>query len=360
MNINFHYFTIKTLACAAGFSETEAQQIAKYSQFVDDYNPSPIMTCTNIPEKIITSDSLDLYVRSGVGNFRPVATGFTNAFEYAGLLLRRDQQLILSPFHFVPFDETQAGIPENRVVPLTFNDNSLVDKFLHKEILSFHDTKSPNISLMRIGMLLHIFADTHAHQFFTGFISQANRVNIIKAKSNVTNKDCTSKVREDIRLIKSTMGNLPPIGHVQAGHNPDLSDIVFTFSYNQNTEDNHTRDNTAIFLNAASHVYSYLKKCKKNAESIPWEDLALILRQGLLIEIPRRNRNIVLARHWGQLFPNYKYEYNSNAIVRDFRELPSSIGRFLQNALSAYTDEFYEYNIMANEILVALYGPRPR
>ncbi len=38
MNIDFHYYTVKTIAFYAGFSLEEAQDIAFYSQYVDDYN----------------------------------------------------------------------------------------------------------------------------------------------------------------------------------------------------------------------------------------------------------------------------------------------------------------------------------
>ena len=359
MNINFHYFAVKTLACAAGFPERQAQQIAKYSQFVDDYNPPSVMTCSNIPEHIQISDNLKLYVRSVTGNFRPVATGFTNAFEYAGLLLGRDQRMILSPFHFIPFDETVAGISEHRVMPLAYGDNSLIDRFLHREVSGFGTAQNTNISLMRIGMLLHTFADTYAHQMFTGFVSWANRVSIIKACSNITNEDCTPQVRDGIRIINAAMGNLPPIGHVQAGHNPDLSDITFSFSYVESAGDSdvqiHFQDNTETFIEAARQIYFYLHECQGFVVT-SWEELAPKLRAGFLTEMPRRNTVASLAKHWGEIFPEYKYEYSASAIRRGFRVMPTSVGSFLRNALSAYSDEFYEYNVMARELLIALYG----
>ena len=37
MNSNYHYFTVKTLSRKAGFPEKDAQQIAYYSQQVDDF-----------------------------------------------------------------------------------------------------------------------------------------------------------------------------------------------------------------------------------------------------------------------------------------------------------------------------------
>jgi len=364
MNINFHYFAVKTLAMAAGFEDPQAQQIAKYSQFVDDYNASALMTCSNIPEHIKTSDTLDLYVRSGAGNFRPVSTGFANAFEYAGLLLGRDQRFVLSPFHFIPFDETTAGVAECRVVPLVFGGNSLMDRLLQKEVQSLNSANATDIALMRIGMLLHIFADTHAHQMFTGFVSWANRVNIIEARSNITRQDCTARVRDNIRLINAALGSIPPIGHVQAGHNPDMSDIAFSYSYTQNAGDSemltHFQDNTAVFLEAARNIYMYLLECNPPGNPIAWDDLAPALNKGLLIEMPRRSTIPALAKHWKQIFPDYDYEYSSSAIRRSFRQMPTSVSSFVRNALSAYTDEFYAYNVMANELLAALYGAKPR
>ena len=50
MDINFHYFAVKTIARFAGFSENEAQRIAGYSQFVDDYNPFLNYTFETIPD----------------------------------------------------------------------------------------------------------------------------------------------------------------------------------------------------------------------------------------------------------------------------------------------------------------------
>ena len=38
MDISFHYFAVKTVAFAAGFSEAEAQRIAEFSQFINDFN----------------------------------------------------------------------------------------------------------------------------------------------------------------------------------------------------------------------------------------------------------------------------------------------------------------------------------
>ena len=370
MNINFHYFAIKTLASLAGFDDGQAQQIAKYSQFVDDFNAPLVMACSNIPEEITASNTLDLYIRAASGNFRPVSTGFTNPFEYATLILRQEQRFTLSPFHFMPFDASAAGQAGARVIPLAFGGNSLVDGLLHKEIRKYHalgrdvgshicNTRS--IVLMRIGMLLHIFADSHAHQMFTGFISQANRVNITEVQNNITGEDITAAARAGIRgLFAGAKSNAPPIGHVQAGHNPDLSHIGFGFSYDARQDGSgvYFRNNTDAFMDAAWHVFRYLASCTGLANS--WSKNKEKLRQGLLVEMPRRDTMRGLAWHWGQLFRNVGYHYDAGEITRGFRLQPTSISQMTRSGFTAYSREFYEYNIMANEILVELYGARPR
>lgn len=397
MNINFHYFAIKTLAIAAGFDDFQAQQIAQYSQFVDDYSPQSLMTCSNIPKEITFSSKLDLYAPSLRGNFRPVSTGFSNAFEYAALIIKREQRLILSPFHFFAFDEalddledkTQGSVEDMRVMPLIYGDNSLIDRMLHMEISNYQNGKNKNIALIRLGLLLHVFADTYAHQMFTGFVSWANRVNIIEVKNNITNEDITAPARAGIRgLFNTALASAPAIGHVQAGHNPDLSHISFAFSYEkrdsigatplqENTETVHSRDNSEAFLEAGRNIFCYLQKCRKDSHnvndnhniSVAMDDLCHAelplelknkLLQGFMIEMPRRNTVSSLAEHWNQFFPEINYHYDSNEINRGFRLLPTSISQMAKNAFTAYSEEFYEYNIIANELLVALYGPRPR
>lgn len=361
MNINFHYFAVKTLAMAAGFEDTHAQQLAKYSQFVDDYNAPLLMSCSNIPKEIITSGELDLYVRGLSGNFQPVSTGFSSPFEYATLIVRREQRFILSPFHFAPYDKTGAGLADNRVILLTCGDNSLMDRLIHREISDFNSSSNQSIHLMRIGMLLHIFADSYAHQGFTGFLSGVNRVNITGVKNNLTGKDCTVQARDGIRRIFNTaMSNIPAIGHVQAGHNPDLSHV--SFRYTDESGKGHSRDNTEAFLEAARNIFMYFRICIGGNSDIvdDWGTIAPKLRQGLLVEMPRRNVMSSLAAHWRQIFPGIDYHYDSNEIRRSFRLTPISVAALARNAFSAYSDEFYGYNAMANEILVALYGPRPR
>ncbi|MCL2565599.1 MAG: hypothetical protein FWE24_07310 [Defluviitaleaceae bacterium] len=352
MNINFHYFAIKSLACCAGFCEDKAQQIAKYSQFVDDYSWASHMNCSNIPNEIINSKEFDLFTPSLSGNFSPVTTGFSGPFDYISVIVKREQKFILSPFHFMPFDESKAGIEDERVVPLYFNDNSLIDRFLHSIIDKYHRSEKWNIPLMKLGMLLHIFADTHAHQMFSGFDSWVNKVLVTKVKDNITSKGITG-------LISDASTGVPTIGHAQVGTLADLSNTSFATAYKLNSKDSYrgsySQDNTKAFLETARNIYIYLKKCCNNLplsdNDYSWDELSQKLRQGFLIEYPKKNVIKSLAQHWSTYFPDIKYHYDCKEIKKHFH---------LAGANTAFTDEFYQYNIMANKLLVALYGPKPR
>lgn len=79
MNINFHYFAIKVLAIAAGFDYSDAQIIAEYSQFVDDFHPllDKPMNCYCAPKRaqFLCKDLYDRDIETYVKKFIPVNTG---------------------------------------------------------------------------------------------------------------------------------------------------------------------------------------------------------------------------------------------------------------------------------------------
>ena len=367
MNINFHYFAVKTLARCAGFCEEQAQQISKYSQFVDDYNYDPHINCSNIPKDIVNSKEFDLFTPAFHSNFSPTITGFSSPFDYASLIVKREQKFILSPFHFTPFNELNAGKKDRRVVPLQFNDNSLTDRLLNNIINEYHNGEKWNIALMKLGMLLHVFADTHAHQMFTGFDSWANKVLITEVKNNITNKTITGTLSGIREIYTDTYKNIPAIGHAAAGHLPDLTNISFTAAYKLNSGDNYSgsysRDNTEAFIKTAQYIYSYFKKCRGNLpisdNDYSQDELNTKLRHCFLTEIPKKDIVNNLSKHWNRYFPDIKYHYDSKEIKNQFHLAATEKGSHT-NAFTAYTEEFYEYNIMANKLLIALYGPQPR
>lgn len=382
MDINYHYFAVKTLARCAGFGDGDAQQIAEYSQFVDDYNWSFHRNCMNIPAQIKTSDELDLYNVSKSGNFLPNQTGFADMYHFALLLDAKNQRLVVSPLHLSPRDKHLAGDKNVRVVPAKFADGSLIDKMLQAAIAQ----KEPNnIHLMRIGTLLHTFSDTYAHQMFNGFNSWVNKVRVKKVVSNITKNDITDEIlneaASDHRAAIDAMGGppqaeldgaadsiVPAIAHAQAGHIPDLSHVSFEMEYKTDAKSKgydgrHSRNNTETFTECSRHVLDYIRACmaKPPVPDNEWADIAPRLEKGLLVKMPKIERRKTLTAHWSRIFPEVEYRYDKHSVEKRFYIAKENIAELDRvGAAKAYSDEFYEFNVTGNRLLVEMYGSKPR
>lgn len=123
MDITFHYYAVLALARQAGFSADEAQIVATYSQFVDDYTLKQPFPVTDVPDfaRVLCSQKKDLLL------LHPVTTGFSSWFDMAQLGLERDQKYILTPFHFItPQRPDTEKREELRVTPDYADSGSLL------------------------------------------------------------------------------------------------------------------------------------------------------------------------------------------------------------------------------------------
>ena len=215
MNIVFHYYTIGFLARKAGFSERDAEIIAHSSQFVD-------------------SNIISYAVRTGNTLFHSIPTqnyGFWDAS------FPREAYL---PFHFVPGNPDYDGAKrkDGRKNPMNCTPGSERAKEL---LVSGLKTRNP----YRVGIALHSYADTWAHQNFTGILEEWNTI------------DPSSLV--------------PSIGHAQAMKRPDAFTGTWTDPRLETGID--TISNWRRFMKAADRIYRYL--CTYNGR--PFADAELVL-----------------------------------------------------------------------------------
>jgi hypothetical protein len=366
MDVNFHYFAVRTLALKAGFLDAPAQRIAEYSQFVDDYNWFIYIKCSNIPN-YAKSPEYDLVVSSPIGNFNPAQTGFSDWLDYALLILPRNQRFIVSPFHFLPKNKSLVK-EETRTTPATVHDASLIDSLLLKAIADYKEhilqKKDVSIQLMQVGMLLHTFADTYAHQLFSGYNSWVNDVKVTQVKDNSTDEDITNHVLaensqdSDSMDVNNDNSLIPCIGHAKADNVPDLTNVSFTMQYKSKEtvtgyDSTYSRSNTETFLTASRQILNYLRMClnKSPISDMEWEAIRGLLARGFLVKMPEKNVEETLARHWKSVFPDISYRYNKTEIENSFYEDKSK---------NLYTESFYQYNCMADRVLIELYGVHPR
>lgn len=371
MNINFHYYTIKTIARRAGLNEATAQMLATYSQLVDDFDIYASIQLEYVPEyaqHLATKNSF----RSG-WTFYPVTTGFNSLIDMGRLFTETNQKYITVPFHFVPTKPLENPDPNKRLYPTEkrellrtrparLDNPSLMRTLLFLARDRFYKNQSDQ-NKMFIGMLLHIFADTYAHQQFSGFQGWENHCKITQAVDTMNGEDLTSKYNK--------AGLLPAIGHTEAYHAPDDSYLEFDMRLRLNEKDNYTfyynRSNTREFLLAAKEIYDYIVECflLDPMSSDEWETFKRHLVHGLWFtqtDIPTLNWL------WHGEFPEYEYNYvnptKSSFILADSSANRTNLSEteLIQKILyhtdpevndlllKVKNDNFFCYNVLAKEI----------
>lgn len=390
MDIAFHYFAIKSLAGLAGFDEDEAQTIAEYSQMVDDFDYTRYWHCTNVPDYIKNSDKYDLCVFRVL--FNPVQTGFlhgglTDAIDYAYLALERGQRFTCAPFHFIYRDKKQINQKEYRVSSASLTEDSIITNLLDQARNKLLDPYASKMerrkALMKVGMLLHIFADTVAHQMFSGFNADVNAVELMEVTNNITQDNETPKYRSFLTEFTNKLQDviprlIPTIGHMMLGHVPDLTHLSFLVRYKDEDgeEQFYTRSNTSAFIAVSKTILSYLCTCnqRENVSEDEWHEIEKKLRNSFLTDISEYSDEEKIVEHligvWNEQFPEYTYQYSSKEIKKSFvlttQSLENSVNlEGIPEALAPLSstmasDDFYLFNVNADEVLIALYGAQPR
>ena len=199
MNVEFHYYTVYYLATAAGMSDDDACVLAYSSQYLDN-----------------------ALVAYEVSHER--GTYVTQVTHHFGFWDRSQEWDVWIPFHFFPSgDRLSRHRRDGAANPLDVRPDGPLVKQLLIGALRSRD-------LYRIGIALHTYADSWAHEHWSGRNEAWNRV------------DPSSP--------------LPPIGHAQALRDPDSLNAVWA---DPRLEPPYDRvDNRARFLAAAARIYRYL------------------------------------------------------------------------------------------------------
>lgn len=388
MDIAFHYFAVKSLAVLGGFPDEDAQIIAQYSQMVDDFDYTNYWSCTNIPDYIKNNPKYDLCVQFGF--FNPAQTGFLcdgilGKTDYLNLVTPRFQRFTCTPFHFIYQNRNQIDTKEYRVSPATLNNNSIISNMLieakREYILSQYNTLERRKALMKIGMLMHIFADTFAHQMFSGFNAYANQVELVNVINNINGKDETkkynSKIVSFLKILKTWAPFFAPsIGHMMLEHIPDLTHLSFTMKYKDGAGNEHTysRSNTSEFLKVSKEILNYFLSCNGIGE-VPDENWAIYrdaIRQSFLTDISGDSNEEAMVAHLKKVWntPRCTYNYSSKEIKKSFvlstsaHQSPDNNDNIIESSIpfnsTKASEDFYIFNVIADEVLINLYGDHPR
>ncbi len=276
MNINFHYYFVKAMAIEAGLSEDEAQVLALTSQMVDDVTPD-FFKGEQFPTQ--KGKMLKIYVENQPpGYFQEnamVGAAGDHYYEFLpsitsfGLLDARKEFYQLesvTPFHFYVenYTENPADRSTLRTKPALRGSNlynaidAIVDSMVQDREAG-DDSKRLG-DLVHLGMLLHVFADTFAHDGFSGSLGWENDAKII----NIFDAGLQERGREGIEHFSDRLGSLTACGHGQLAHLPDVCSATFWYRYRAQENDNFSKEkcrcNRIVFEQCAKYIFEWLMK----------------------------------------------------------------------------------------------------
>lgn len=234
MQIDFHHGATYVIARAAGFEHPEAAIIAYCAQYVDD--------CTS--EGTVHFDNRAVYNRISSAH---------KMLDIRNTVALANHQVWLA-FHFLPgnggFEAGMdpAGSFINKIV---CRPNSPVAKDMLRSTILEQDRL---YHLHRLGVVMHIFADTWAHQGFAGVVHEINEVEDAKEIGNTHVFD--SRLKNFLNNILDD--TVPPLGHGRANVFPDMPFLSWT--YRNGRGDLIERHNTRDYCEAADEMCKAMKR----------------------------------------------------------------------------------------------------
>ena len=233
MDIDFHFGTIYVLSRWAGFDSYNAKVIATSSQFVDD-NYSGDLELVEKAEKTIGKEIIRY-----------------SGHELWENIAEKGNEQVWIPFHFLPALEGESETQQ-----LICKKNSCLAQQL--------SSKLANVSIddadfcFKLGIGLHVYADTWAHQKFAGITDLINWVGELEFSSLST--DAWSTIET---LGKSIFLDIfHPLGHAGAVHVPDMPYVQWKCS--EKFTDG--RNNWDECIEAAHAIFKIMVQCRKRTD----------------------------------------------------------------------------------------------
>jgi len=246
MQIDGHHTLTYIAARLAGFNRTKASIIAYSAQYVDD--------ATN----------------SGVIHFKNGAMYSRISSAHKMLDYRNSDELanhrVWIPFHFLPGNGgKQAGEnPDGTFIrKLVCKPNSYV---AHDMLRACADDMDKPYALHRLGITMHVYADTWAHQGFAGVNHEINEV------ENMQSDDASLDQSFFNKIANYFLSETFPLGHGAALSHPDRP--YLNWEYNNGLGEHIIRKNPDIYMDAVDHMCRamqcfYQKDMSMSLESMP-------------------------------------------------------------------------------------------
>jgi hypothetical protein len=233
MHIDFHHAVTYIIARTAGFDHREADIIAYSSQYVDDATNSGT----------IMFDNRAMYTRTCSAHKMLDSRNFED----------RENHHVWIPFHFLPGN---GGLPCTQNPRGTFIEKIVCspDSDVARDMIRacIADRDAP-YALHRLGITMHVYADTWAHQGFTGVKHMINSVLVLDDVDKPANSPW-KRFKERAKdlwygIMSKIMKSGLPLGHGCALTYPDLP--YLEWHYKDHEGNKVQRNNPQDFLAAA-------------------------------------------------------------------------------------------------------------
>jgi len=243
MQIDFHHGVTYIVARLAGFSQKEAEIVAYAAQYVDDATNTGVVAFSNemMYERIASAHHI---------------------LDHRNARVLANRRVWL-PFHFLPGNggqgPTKAPATESRddfIRRATCLPGSPLAQEMVRTVIQRQDRP---YALHRLGIALHVYADTWAHQRFVGFMDRTNSAVDLRSDTPLPKQHPAELVKQAWARLRDwikgwAIGEVFPLGHGGALIYPDLP--FMTWSYTNGHGERIERNNTEIFGEAARALYT--------------------------------------------------------------------------------------------------------
>ncbi len=305
MQIDFHHAATYVIARYANFGHREAALVAYCAQYVDD--------ATNAGTISFSNGALYTRIASAHG-----------MLDYRNFDKLANHHCWI-PFHFLPgnggkpMGENPGGTFIQKII---CRPNSHIAQDMVRTCILDQDQL---YGLHRLGVTMHVYADTWAHQ---GFAGVNHKVNDIRALDDQDNPDegFLDRLKDYFgdrfdRAASEFVGDALPLGHGAALSYPDMP--YLEWSYRDADGNKVKRDNPTAFLEAAEQMCIAMQRYRvrnpdANVPGLPEEGrkkIDSLLRDITETKGEERHKQWLQHIHEGFFgFPAVKLEYRAKSV----------------------------------------------
>ncbi|MBU0943535.1 MAG: hypothetical protein KJ804_02610 [Proteobacteria bacterium] len=290
MQIDFHHATTYVAARIAGFDRIRADIIAYAAQYVDDATSDGPVRFTN----------KFLYQRISPAH-RMIDTRNTRDL---------DNHQVWIPFHFLPGNGGMAAgtNPSGKAVNrLICTPDSPIARDMVKQAIIEQDKP---YGLHRLGISMHVYADTWAHQGFAGLLDSVNEVEDVKETGN------SGVFKSGLRTYLADFLDdaIPALGHGRATIFPDMP--FLKWQYRNQDKELIELDNSEEFCTAANEMCKAMQRyllgdTNAQSEGIGAADMQEIKK---LFETNREKEGPDRHKKWLEAIRNGTFSFGSEDI----------------------------------------------